>query len=72
MVSQKKKLAIEKATDKIAKKLSKNKKASVSIKTKFMFGIMRMMQNGGMGSGEKEKEYWQEKGWLSKKRPWKK
>jgi len=31
-----------------------------------------MMQNCGMGSGEKEKEYWQKKGWLSKNRPWKK
>jgi len=72
MISPKKKSAIEKAADKIAKKISKNKKPNVSVKTKFMFGMMRMMQNCGMGSGEKEKEYWQKKGWLSKNRPWKK
>lgn len=71
MVSENKKQKIEKITDKIAKKLSTDKKPKVNIKTKALFGIMRMMQVKNMGSGEKEKEYWQEKGWLSKKRPWK-
>ena len=30
----------------------------MGIKTKFMFGIMRMMQNKGMGSSSEETEYW--------------
>ena len=36
-----------------------------------MFTMMRMMQIKDWGSGESEKEYWMEKGWLDKKRPWK-
>lgn len=72
MVSDKNKAKIEKATDKIAAKLSSGRKARVSIKTKLMFMMMRMMQKGGMGSSEVEKEYWQAKGWLNKERPWKK
>ena len=70
-VSEKNKSKIEKATDKIARKLSTDKKSKVSIKTKALFDIMRMMQKNGMGSGEAEKEYWQENGWLDKNRPWK-
>ena len=30
-----------------------------------------MLQKGGMGSGEAERAYWEEKGWLGAKRPWK-
>lgn len=69
-VSEKKKAKIE--TD-IVKLANKIKKANirVGIKTRFMFGIMRMMQIKGWGSSEKEKEYWKEQGWLGKKRPWK-
>ncbi len=71
MVKQKKKTKIEKDISKIAGKLSGLKKPKVGIKTRFIFGIMRMMQKGGMGSSETEKEYWKEKGWLAGKRPWK-
>lgn len=56
----------------LGKKLNTSNKPSVGIKTRFMFGIMRMMQNSNMGSGELEKEYWASKGWLGNSRPWKK
>lgn len=71
MVSDKNKAKIEKDTAKIARKLSDSRKPKVGVKTKMLFGMMRMMQKNGWGSGEKEKQYWQEKGWLDKKRPWK-
>lgn len=71
MVSDKNKAKIEKDTERIAGKLSDNRKPRVGIKTKMLFGIMRMMQNKGWGSSPAEKEYWQEKGWLDKSRPWK-
>lgn len=70
MVKPKKKARIEKDISKIAKRLSDSKKPTVGIKTRFIFGMMRMMQKGGMGSSDAEKEYWQEKGWLAGKRPW--
>lgn len=71
MVSDKNKAKIEKDTERIAGKLSDNRKPRVGIKTKMLFGIMRMMQNKGWGSSPAEKEYWQAKGWLDKSRPWK-
>ncbi len=71
MISEKNKSKIEKTTDKIAKGLSRTPKPKVSIKTKALFGIMRMIQVKGMGSSEVEKNYWEKNGWLSKERPWK-
>lgn len=70
-VSDKNKAKIERATDKIAEKLSDNRKPKIGVKTKALFGIMRMMQKNDWGSSPAEKEYWQEKGWLDKNRPWK-
>lgn len=69
-VKDSKKEKIEKDTTRIAKALSQ-KKVRVGFKQRFMFNIMGMMQKNGMGSSEYEKEYWTEKGWLGKKRPWK-
>ncbi|MBR4557687.1 MAG: NAD(P)H-dependent oxidoreductase [Clostridiales bacterium] len=54
----------------LAKKL-KTSKAHAGIKTRFMFSMMRMMQNKGMGAGEEERKYWQDMGWLGNARPWK-
>lgn len=71
MVSDEKKSQIDKKTTQLAKKLSSNRKPGVGIKTKMLFNMMRMMQKKGWGSGEAEKVYWQEKGWLDRKRPWK-
>jgi len=71
-VSDKKKAKIEQDMTKIAKKLSNTKPPKVGLKTKILFYMMRMMQRAGWGSGPVEKEYWNESGWLDKKRPWKK
>ena len=70
-VNEKKKVKIEKDTAKLARKLSVDKKPSVGIKTRFMFKVMGAMQSAGMGSSPVEKEYWEQNGWLGKKRPWK-
>ena len=70
-VNEKKKAKIEKDTAKLARKLSVGKKPSVGIKTRFMFKVMGVMQSAGMGSSPVEKEYWEQNGWLGKKRPWK-
>lgn len=70
-VAEKKKGKIERDTDKIAKKLSMKKKPKVSVKTKFLFNIMRMMHKKGWDSSPTERVYWENEGWLDKKRPWK-
>ena len=70
-VSDKKKIKIEKDTSKIAAKVLKRKKVKVGIKTKAFFMVMRMMQKNSMGSSKEEREYWEQKGWLGKERPWK-
>lgn len=69
-VSHKKKTKIKSDMVKLANRVKKDK-VKVRLKTRFMFGIMRMMQLKDMGSSESEKEYWKEKGWLDKDRPWK-
>lgn len=70
-VPEKRKEQIEKATDKLAKTFSKERKPRAPIKTKFMFSMMRMMQKADWGSGPEEKAYWEKNGWLGKNRPWK-
>lgn len=32
---------------------------------------MRMMQKGNMGSGDADRAYWENEGWLADARPWK-
>ena len=71
MVSPKKKEKLDKVTTKLAKKLSIPKKPLAGFKTRFIFFVMSKMQSGGMGSSPIEKTYWEENGWLNKKRPWK-
>ena len=72
-VNSKKKEKIEKAANKLGKKLtaSSGKKPFVGIKTRFLFNMMGLMQKGGMGSSPYEKEYWEKQGWFNGKRPWK-
>jgi len=70
-VADKKKEKIEKDTTKIADKVLKKKQVKAGIKTKTLFMMMRMMQKMGWGSSATEKEYWEQKGWLDKGRPWK-
>ncbi len=69
-VSEKKKEKINRDMEKLAKQIMGKAKVKPGIKTKFMFEVMRMMQLKDMGSGHAEKEYWEQKGWLGKKRPW--
>lgn len=69
-VSDEKKNQIQKDTDRIAKKLVNKGAVKPGIKTKFLFNMMRMMQNAGWGSSPMEKEYWKKNGWLEKGRPW--
>ena len=70
-VKEKIKQKIEKDTSKIAKKVLSKKNVKVGIKTKVIFMLMRMMQKANFGSGEADRKYWEEKGWLGKNRPWK-
>ena len=68
-VSDKKKAKISADMDKLASKIQK-KKPRVGFKTKFIFSMMRMMQLNNWGASKAEKAYWEENGWLGKKRPW--
>lgn len=69
-VKYEKKIKIDENITKLAKKISKKKRVKVGIKTKIIFNIMRFMQKKDMGSSKEEKNYWQNNGWLGKKRPW--
>ncbi len=69
-INEKKLKKIDKATTRIAKKIIKrNGKVKPSIGAKLFFAIMRLLQKNG-GWNPKDKEYWKEKGWTEKKRPW--
>lgn len=70
-VSDKRKKKIDSKTTKLANKVKATAgKVRPGIKTKAFFFIMRMMQKNGWN--EADFTYWKEKGWLEKKRPWKK
>ncbi len=71
-VNLKKKQKLEKIAESTAKKINfaYGRKISVPFKTKFMFNMMKMMQEKVMKNGT-DFEYWKQKGWFSKKRPWK-
>lgn len=69
-VKPEKKRKIEKATTKLAKRLSNTKKPHVGIKTRFLFKMMQMMQKAGWNSDPIETTYWEQQGWLGKGRPW--
>ena len=68
-VPDKKKQRIEKATDAIAKRIiRRHGKVKPGLKTKGFFNIMRMLQKKGWN--EADVEYWKQKGWNDKNRPW--
>ena len=61
---------IDKKTTSIANKVKKNNgKVKAGLKTKGFFFIMRMIQKSGWN--EADKNYWAERGWNGKNRPWK-
>ena len=69
-ISQKKLKKIEKATNKIAKKLvKKNGRVKPSFACKAFFFIMHLLQRKGWNP--KDARYWQKNGWTKKVRPWK-
>lgn len=61
---------IDKKTTSLARKIKKRDgKAKPSIKTRAFFGIMRLVQIKGWNAADMD--YWKEKGWTGKRRPWK-
>lgn len=70
-MNNKKKTKVKKATSKIAKKLSKEKKPKVNLNAKIRFLLFRWIQKANFGASPFERKYWEDKGWLGKKRPWK-
>ena len=68
-ITDKRKKRIEANVHKIARKIVKNNgHVKPSLKTKVFFNIMRFMQKRGWNKADVD--YWQEKGWDKKKRPW--
>lgn len=70
-VKDDKKLAYDKRLSALARKIAKKQGwVKPSVKTKAIFNVMGMMQRNGFNPADAE--YWKEKGWTGKKRPWKK
>ncbi|MBO4876512.1 MAG: NAD(P)H-dependent oxidoreductase [Ruminococcus sp.] len=64
------KKSIEAKADSIAEKILKRQgKVPVPLKTRAFFRIMSLMQRNGWNKADED--YWKEKGWTGKKRPWK-
>ena len=70
-IPEKKKAVIIRDMKKLGKKLSVETAPTVGIKTKALFRMMAGMQKSDWGASPEEKNYWQEQGWLSGKKPWK-
>lgn len=69
-VDSKIKKKIEAKTTQLAKNIQKkNGKTRLGLKTKGFFQIMRMLQKKGWNKADTD--YWIEKGWNKKNRPWK-
>ena len=69
-VQDKAKARIDKKTSALAAKIiRKHGHVKPSFKTKIFFNIMRIMQKNGFNKADED--YWKEKGWTGKKRPWK-
>lgn len=69
-ISDKKKASIENKVTKISDKIiKKDGNVRISLKTRFYFNIMRLMQKSGWNAVDVT--YWKERGWDKKKRPWK-
>ena len=69
-VDGKKKRDIEKKLDALAQKIEgRQGKIRSSVKTRVIFNVMRQIQKHDWN--EADVQYWQNKGWTGKKRPWK-
>lgn len=70
-VSDKKKEKISHSMDKLCSKIKKRENnVTACLKTKILFKVMRIFQKK-IGISPLDKIYWQNNGWLDKKRPWK-
>lgn len=68
-VSDKKKASVEKTTSRIAKKIMNNNgKVKPGLKTRGFFFIMHLAQRNGFNPSDAQ--YWKDKGWTGKSRPW--
>ena len=65
------KVKIERDMTKLAAQVAKTTPPRVGLKTRFIFAMMANMQRENWSSSPTEKQYWQERGWLGKARPWK-
>lgn len=69
-VGGKKKRRIEKKLDLLARKIRKGRKhIRPSLKTRLFFTVMSIAQRHGFNKADAE--YWRDKGWTGKRRPWK-
>lgn len=69
-VAGRKKQRIEAKLDRLARKIGKRQgRVKPSVKTKIVFSVMRQMQKHGWN--EADMNYWKDKGWTERKRPWK-
>ncbi|MCR5613841.1 NAD(P)H-dependent oxidoreductase [Treponema sp.] len=69
-VSEKTKAAIDKKTTSLANIINrKNGKIKPGLKTRAWFFLMHLLQRKGFS--ERDRIYWNEKGWTGSKRPWK-
>lgn len=69
-VTAKKKEKINRYITKLSHTLLHSAAPRVSLKIKFIFYMMRIMQKAGWGSGPSDYNYWETNGWLGKTRPW--
>lgn len=68
-VKDDKKLAYDKKLAALAKRIAKKQgRVKPSVKTKIIFNFMSIMQKNGFNKSDME--YWKEKGWSGKNRPW--
>ena len=69
-ITEKKMAKIEKKTDRFAATIrGRDGRVRPSLKTRIIFNIMRMMQKKPWNPADGD--YWKDKGWMDKKRPWK-
>lgn len=69
-ISEKKRAKIEKTTASLARKITRRYgKVKPGLKTKATFFIMHLIQKNGWNPADVN--YWKEKGWTAKARPWK-
>lgn len=70
MVPEKKKTKVEKDMKRLGMKLSNKTNIHIGLKMKILFWFYGGMQKANWGASPHEKEYWELRGWLNGKKPW--